>query len=104
MALSNYGDQGSDERTAQLARVYDQEMDEPGDTFIGGILRFRELDERTDGEHIFRLLWDSKADVLPLMIEVFEVREDNQDVPVERLRFEASDYREAWAHPWGFRG
>ena len=99
MALSNYEDQGSDERTARLARVYDQEMDAPGEETIASVLQFRELDERTDGAHIVRMLWDSASEVLPIVIEVFEVG-GSMELPIHRLRVVGEQAQDAFAHPF----
>ena len=101
MALHNYDDQGSDVRTAQLLAPYDQEMDEPGDEYVSDVLRFAELDERTDGAHIFRLMFDRMGGQLPLLIEVFEV-EGSDVIPVHRVRAQARNWRERFAHPWAF--
>ena len=100
-----------DERAARMAAyyarkeqhlaVYDQEMDEPGDLTLGQVIRFRELDERTDGAQVFRMLWDSLSIALPIVIEVFEV-EDGAEVCVHRARVEAHEWSEAYAHPWAF--
>lgn len=93
---------GADERTARLARVYDQEMDEPGELFVSDIVRFHELDERQDGVFKIRLLWDSLSRVLPLVIEVTEEDSEEFEVCVHRIRTDSADWRERFEHPWAF--
>jgi hypothetical protein len=95
-------DQGSDERTALLAQVYDREMDEAGDTFVSSVLRYRELDERRDGKHVFRLLWDSMSEALPIVVEVTKEDDEENEMPIHVIRVEASEWREAFEHPWAY--